>query len=1174
MKIRRLDLIAYGPFANEALEFGTDNLHIVYGPNEAGKSTALRALQAVLYGMTEKRDAFLHPWEMMRVGMSVETANEVIRVERRKGKGVRSLVYAGTDRAVTSEEWNRVLPVLDQNLFLQMFGLDYQRLVEGGRELAAGKGDIGEALLAAAGDLGNAVERMHAFQNRATELFQAHARSQSKLSVAFRQYKEADKRIRSEKFSSHAYRTAVHELEDKQHEFERLAGEIRACAGEHQALSRLQQAAPGVALLVQKQGDLGAMSGVPVLPIDFAARHEEVVQLLGKALTTAENSQAELNRLTQKLVDTPRDAALADLSVEIERLFAQSGKVDAAREHRPRREGQVRELTERAARNLRQLGLDLDPADCVGLRVKAVQRSEINRLAEEYPKLTALLGEARKNLENLRNSLNENRQALEELPGCPDTAELERCLAGLAGIPTEKDAAKLRGQVVAAEMRAKADLKALPLFRGTGEQVQQLQAPLAATVRTYQTRYTQQQATEQQLEADEAEARTEIASLEQKVRQLEDRGEVPTETDLAGSRTRRDLGWTAVKHRWLNGGPDDKVEAGFLSGAGSSQPLDVAYEHAVQDADGIADRLRVEADRVQKKVLWVEQIAGSENKLEATRTGIEQAATARRSLDEEWRSVWAPASIKPLSPVEMLDWLETRRDVIEELRTAATLRRELTEAEEQLGSWRNALQAALTSLTASTTGALAELIQTGLGIVERGNQARTLKRDLEKEDKRLEAERVRADTRRAELQDAIADWDKQWSAAINGLPVPTGAKPDAVQEVVELLDEIAADSEQINGLIHRIETMQRDDQDYLTEVGKIAARSGIAFEDANALIMIKKLHHAATAAKQNEEAAATLQKDIEHTRDLLREAQLEAERQQRRLAGLCTEAGVDQPDYLRTAIENSSRKRELESQFADQEKTLAGACAGRTMKELVEAVAALNMDTLPAQLKELEDRQQEYERKKQECARRTVELEQEFQMHEAAASLSQAAAEKQDASARILDLAEQYLEQEIAARLLNAAVERYRNRHQDPLLERAGQHLESLTCCSFSGLAVDFEEGNRRVLRAVRKDSGEHVEVTGMSDGAQDQLFFALRLAYIEDHCARVGACPVILDDVLMAFDNDRAVAALRVLSELAKRTQVLLFTHHAHHLELARQALNESSFTVHELAAGRALMV
>lgn len=247
--------------------------------------------------------------------------------------------------------------------------------------------------------------------------------------------------------------------------------------------------------------------------------------------------------------------------------------------------------------------------------------------------------------------------------------------------------------------------------------------------------------------------------------------------------------------------------------------------------------------------------------------------------------------------------------------------------------------------------------------------------------------------------------------------------------------------------------------------------------------------------------------------------------------------------------------------------TLATACAGRSLQELIEAVQALDVDAIPAQLKELEDQRDEYERQKLACSNRTVELQREFQVHESAESLRQAATDKQDAGARILDFAEQFAEQEIAARLLAAAIERYRKRHQDPLLERAGAHLEKLTCGSLSGLTVDFEEGNRRVLRAVRKGSGEHVDIAALSDGARDQLFFALRLAYIEDHCARAGTCPVILDDVLMAFDNDRATSALRVLAELAKSTQVLLFTHHAHHIDLARAAIGEAGLAIHEFA-------
>ena len=63
MKIVRLDLRAYGPFTGESLDFtpALHGLHLVYGPNEAGKSTTLRALRGLLYGIPLScQDSFLH----------------------------------------------------------------------------------------------------------------------------------------------------------------------------------------------------------------------------------------------------------------------------------------------------------------------------------------------------------------------------------------------------------------------------------------------------------------------------------------------------------------------------------------------------------------------------------------------------------------------------------------------------------------------------------------------------------------------------------------------------------------------------------------------------------------------------------------------------------------------------------------------------------------------------------------------------------------------------------------------------------------------------------------------------------------------------------------------------------------------------------------------------------
>ncbi len=76
MRLRRLDLVRYGKFSDASLDFGPapqrrPDFHIVYGPNEAGKSTAFAAFLDLLFGIDETRKpgyGFLHPPASLRIG--------------------------------------------------------------------------------------------------------------------------------------------------------------------------------------------------------------------------------------------------------------------------------------------------------------------------------------------------------------------------------------------------------------------------------------------------------------------------------------------------------------------------------------------------------------------------------------------------------------------------------------------------------------------------------------------------------------------------------------------------------------------------------------------------------------------------------------------------------------------------------------------------------------------------------------------------------------------------------------------------------------------------------------------------------------------------------------------------------------------------------------------------
>jgi uncharacterized protein YhaN len=155
-------------------------------------------------------------------------------------------------------------------------------------------------------------------------------------------------------------------------------------------------------------------------------------------------------------------------------------------------------------------------------------------------------------------------------------------------------------------------------------------------------------------------------------------------------------------------------------------------------------------------------------------------------------------------------------------------------------------------------------------------------------------------------------------------------------------------------------------------------------------------------------------------------------------------------------------------------------------------------------------------------------------------------------------VAEQYVRIHSSALLLRWAIDRYRREKQAPILKRAGQLFATLTGNSFSTLRVDFDEQDRARLTGVRPD-GAAVGIHGMSNGTADQLYLALRIASVEDYLDRADPLPFVADDLFINFDDERATAGLKVLGQLATRTQVLFFTHHRHLVDIARASLDAS---------------
>lgn len=166
------------------------------------------------------------------------------------------------------------------------------------------------------------------------------------------------------------------------------------------------------------------------------------------------------------------------------------------------------------------------------------------------------------------------------------------------------------------------------------------------------------------------------------------------------------------------------------------------------------------------------------------------------------------------------------------------------------------------------------------------------------------------------------------------------------------------------------------------------------------------------------------------------------------------------------------------------------------------------------------------------------------------------AARRAEALAALHADTERFVQVNLQRTVLRRHLEEFSAARANPLLTEAGRLLDVLTQGRWTGLVALDDGGTRRL--AVRRADGELLEgAHTLSEGTADQVFLALRLAAItEEHRSLVaagqGPLPVVLDDVLMTFDEVRTGAALAALAELARDVQVVLLTHHG---DVAQQA-------------------
>ena len=245
MKINRLELIAFGPFSGQILDFSSvlPGLHIVYGPNEAGKSSAMRALQALFFGFPVRTcDNFLHQNPQLLVGGSLQGSNGKELTFFRRKRTLKDM-FDRSDNPIEPSALTPYLHGLDRNLYTALYGIDHETLVSGGQGILDQQGEVGKALFAAGAGLASLKPFMDELEAEGETLFRPQGSSKA-INEALARHKALNNQYKEAILSCREWEEHHQDLEEAFKKLADLQNTREKLKTEHRRLERLTQALP------------------------------------------------------------------------------------------------------------------------------------------------------------------------------------------------------------------------------------------------------------------------------------------------------------------------------------------------------------------------------------------------------------------------------------------------------------------------------------------------------------------------------------------------------------------------------------------------------------------------------------------------------------------------------------------------------------------------------------------------------------------------------------------------------------------------------------------------------------------------------------------------------------------------------------------------------------------
>ena len=405
-----------------------------------------------------------------------------------------------------------------------------------------------------------------------------------------------------------------------------------------------------------------------------------------------------------------------------------------------------------------------------------------------------------------------------------------------------------------------------------------------------------------------------------------------------------------------------------------------------------------------------------------------------------------------------------------------------------------------------------------------------------------------------QLEGVQGEW-RQWLAERE---LREEFSPDSIEVLRGLVDLGRAHHEDVVEMKRRIDTIQRDIDDYVAIAAPLASEFDVPFDrnESSAIAVADSLVKIHTNVERRVRDRTDAKDDLNKAERQLKEREMNRREAEKEMKNLLQSGGAADAEDFRKRAEIVRQRMDLEEKrrgALGRLQRLSG--PGEPLKALKNQLGDTDFQAIRDEARRAKEGHDAIDEDINRSSSEQGEIKSDLKKLTSEEESSKLRLDRHRLLEEMRGHAREWAVRTIAENLLKEAQGKFEKERQPDVVRHSEDFFRSITDGRYQ--TVFSPLGSSEIQ--VTDSSGVSKQPNQLSRGTREQLFLSLRFGLVRELGQRSERLPVIVDEALVNFDPERGLRAAIAFTKLAETNQVLVFTCHPTIVELFQDAAAKS---------------